>query len=320
MAKLVIQVPCFNEAQTLPATLRDLPRQVPGFAVVEWLVVDDGSEDDTATVARAAGVDHVVRLPRHRGLAAAFAAGLEAALDAGADVIVNTDADNQYRASDIPALCAPILRGEADIVVGARPIGATPHFSPIKKLLQRLGSWVVRQASGTDIPDAPSGFRAFRADAARRLKVFNSYSHTLETIIQAGQMGMAVVSVPVGTNEALRTSRLMRSTVGYVGRQALTIVRIFMTYRPFAFFAVPGVVAFLGGLLLGVRFLSFFFTGNGSGHVQSLILAALLMGTGFFLIVTGLLADLMAVNRQLLESVDWRLKQLEDITRGRAER
>lgn len=312
MKKLVIQVPCYNEEDVLPLTLGALPREVPGVDVVEWLVIDDGSEDRTAEVARRMGADHIVVLPRHVGLAAAFSRGLEAAIHVGADIIVNTDADNQYRAEDIPALVEPILSGTAELVVGERPIADTTHFSFTKKLLQRVGSWIVRVASRTDIPDAPSGFRAMSRGAAMRLHVFGDYSYVLETIIQAGHKGIAITSVPVQTNEEVRPSRLFKSTWGYVSRQALTIVRIFMTYRPFAFFAVPGLVTFLAGFLLGVRFLVFYVGGEGSGHVQSLILAALLLGTGFFLGVVGLMADLTAVNRKLLEGVDWRLRRLEE--------
>jgi glycosyltransferase involved in cell wall biosynthesis len=310
--KVVIQIHCYNEEQTLGVTLQELPRELPGVDVVEWLIVDDGSTDRTVEVARAGGVDHIVRLPRHGGLACAFRAGLEASLRRGADIIVFTDADNQYCAADISALIAPILGGRAEFVIGARPILATEHFSPLKKFLQRLGSWVVRAASQTTVPDAASGFRAMRREVAMRLHVFNEYTHTLETIIQAGQQGMAIVAVPIRTNPDLRPSRLVKSIASYVGRQALTIVRIFITYRPFPSFAVPGAVVFGAGLLLSGRFLFFYVAGGGSGHVQSLILAALLLGAGFFLSVVGVLADLIAVNRKLLEKLDWRLQQVAE--------
>jgi glycosyltransferase involved in cell wall biosynthesis len=310
--KLIIQIPCYNEEGTLPTTLAALPRQLPGINRVEWLVVDDGSEDRTAEVAKACGVDHVVRLPRHQGLARAFLAGLEASLRAGADIVVNTDADNQYPASDIPKLIAPILEGRAEIVVGARPIGELGHFSPWKKTLQRWGSWMTRVISNTEVPDAPSGFRAMSREAAMQLHVFNRYTYTLETIIQAGQKGMAITSVPVGAQESLRPSRLVRSIPGYVRRQLLTMVRIFMTYRPFRFFAVPGVLVFSFGFLIGVRFLYFYVTEGGRGHVQSLILGALCMGIGFFLVVIGLVTDLIAVNRQLLERLDFRIQKIEE--------
>jgi glycosyltransferase involved in cell wall biosynthesis len=311
MIKLIIQIPCYNEESTLGVTLSSLPRKIPGVDIVEWLIIDDGSTDRTIEVALSHGVDHIVRLPRNQGLAKAFIAGLEACLKAGADIIVNTDADNQYCADDIPKLIEPILSGKAEIVVGARPISKIRHFSPIKKCLQKLGSWAVRQASGTDIPDAPSGFRAMSREAAMQLNVFNEYTYTLETIIQAGQKGMAITSVPIRTNEDLRPSKLVKSIPSYVKQSALTIIRIFMTYRSFTFFAVPGVISFTIGLLLGIRFLYFYFTGDGRGHIQSVILAALLLGTGFFLSVVGLIADLISVNRKLLEKLDWRVQQIE---------
>ncbi len=311
--KLIIQIPCFNEEETLGVTLSALPRHVSGVDVVEWLVIDDGSTDKTVEVAKSHGVDHIVRLPRNQGLAHAFVAGLESSLKAGADIIVNTDADNQYCADDIPKLIAPILAGQAEIVIGARPIEEIDHFSLTKKRLQKIGSWVVRLASRTDIPDAPSGFRAMSREAAMRLHVFSEYSYVLETIIQAGQKGMAITSVPVRTNKNLRPSRLVKSIPDYLRRQVLTIVRIFMTYKPFRFFAVPGVLCFSLGTLISLRFLYFYFTVGGAGHIQSLILAALLMGVGFFLVVVGLLADLMAVNRKLLETLDWRVRKIEEV-------
>jgi len=312
MTKLIIQIPCYNEGETLSLALAALPRDVPGVDHVEWLVIDDGSADDTLAVARQAGVDHVLRLPRHQGLARAFVAGLEASLRAGADIIVNTDADNQYCADDIPKLIEPILRGEAEIVVGARPIDHIKHFSPLKRLLQRVGSRATRLISQTDVQDAPSGFRAFSREAAMRMHVFNEYTYTIETIIQAGQKGMAIVSVPIRINEDLRPSRLMKSLPSYLSRQILTMVRIFVTYKPFRFFASAGVLVFIVGLLISVRFLYFYFTGNGAGHIQSLILSALLMGTGFFLAVVGLVVDLISVNRQLLEILDWRMQKIEE--------
>jgi glycosyltransferase involved in cell wall biosynthesis len=310
--KLVIQIPCFNEEDTLPEALSALPRAISGFESVEWLVIDDGSTDRTAQVAADYSVDRIVRLPKNQGLSRAFMTGLDAAISMGADVIVNTDADNQYCAEDIPRLVAPILAGEAEIVVGERPIALTPHFSPVKKSLQRLGSLLVRRLSSTDIPDAPSGFRAISRDAAMRLHVFSDYSYTLEMIIQAGRKGMAITSVPVRTNPDLRPSRLFATLPSYVRRQTLTLVRIFMTYRPFYFFAAPGVAFFLGGLVIGIRFLYFYVSGGGSGHVQSLILAALLLGSGILLIIIGLVTDLIAVNRKMLESISYRLWQLEE--------
>lgn len=311
MRKLVIQIPCYNEAEALPVTLADLPREIEGFDAVEWLIVDDGSTDGTVEVALANGVDHVVRHPRNRGLAAAFMTGVDAALRAGADVIVNTDADNQYRASDIPALVAPILAGEAEIVVGARPIADIEHFSPAKKALQRLGSWAVRAASRTDIPDAPSGFRAMSRSAAMRLNVFSGYTYTVETIIQAGQKGMAITSVPIGVNGDLRPSRLVKSIPSYVRRSLETIVRIFLAYKPMRFFMVPALVLGTGGLAIGVRFLWLYATGGGGGHVQSLILAAVLILAAFQMALVGFLAELMSVNRKLLEDIQWRIRTLD---------
>ena len=310
--KLIIQIPCYNETATLGITLRELPRQVPGFDQVEWLVVDDGSTDGTAQVARDAGVDHVVRLPINRGLARAFMAGLEASLHAGADVIVNTDADNQYNANDIPALVAPLLAGHADMVVGARAIEQIAHFSPLKKFLQRLGSRVVRLASNTRVPDAPSGFRAVSRSAALQLNVFNSYTYTLETIIQAGQKGMTVVSVPVRVNADLRPSKLVRSIPQYLFRSTLTIGRIFLTYRPLRFFLTVSAMLFVPGVLIGGRFLfELFVRGRGQGHIQSLILTAILLISSVLFFVLGLLADLISVNRRLLEDQRTRLARME---------
>ncbi len=310
--KLIIQIPCFNEEESLGTTLQALPRQVAGVDQVEWLIVDDGSSDRTIAVAKAYGVDHIVSLPRNRGLARAFTAGLDEAIRQGADIIVNTDADNQYHADDIEKLIQPIANGQAELVVGERPINQTPHFSFIKKGLQRLGSWVVRRVSKTDVPDAPSGFRAMSRETAMRLNVFSDYTYTLETIIQAGQKNMAVTSVPIRTNPDMRPSRLFKSIPAYVSRSALTIVRIFMAYRPFQFFAVPGVISGLLGMGIFLRFFYFYFTDGGDGHIQSLILGTLLLGAGFTGVIVGLMSDLISVNRKLLEKVDWRVQQLED--------
>jgi glycosyltransferase involved in cell wall biosynthesis len=301
--KLVIQIPCLNEEETLPSTLADLPREVPGFDVVEWLIIDDGSTDRTVEVAKANGVDHVVSHPHNLGLAQAFMSGLLRALSVDADVIVNTDADNQYRGEDIAALCAPIVAGQAQIVVGARPIANTEHFSRTKKALQRLGSWVVRAVSGTRVADAPSGFRAISREAALRLNVFTEYTYTLETIIQAGRSRLAICSVPIRTNGETRPSRLLRSTSDYVRKSLLTIVRVFVIYKPFAFFASIGSAALLAGFLLGLRYLWFMAVGEGDGHVPSLILASILLGLGFQTILIGFVADLLGVNRKLLEEL-----------------
>ena len=301
--KLIIQIPCLNEAGTLAIALKDLPRQVQGFDMVEWLIIDDGSTDDTVRVARENGVDHVVRHTRNQGLARGFMTGLDACLRLGADVIVNTDADNQYNAQDIPALTAPVLAGVADIVVGARPIETIEQFSPVKKMLQKLGSWVVRVASKTDIPDAPSGFRAMSRSAAQRLMVFKDYTYTLETIIQAGQKNMAITSVPIRVNGDLRPSRLVKSIPSYIKRSIVTIVRIFVIYRPFRFFVSIGGVLFSIGFVIGLRFLAYYIQGDGGGHVQSLILATMLMGMGFQTILIAFLADLLAANRKLVEEI-----------------
>jgi len=306
--KLIIQIPCYNEAKTLAIALADLPRQIDGFDTVEWLVIDDGSSDETAAVAQANGVHHVVRHSVNLGLARAFMTGLDACQRLGADVIVNTDADNQYNAADIPALVAPILDGRADIVVGARPIDSIEHFSPVKKILQRLGSRVVRFASKTDIPDAPSGFRAISRRATQQLVVFNDYTYTLETIIQAGQRGIPIVSVPVRVNGDLRPSRLVKSIPSYLRRSIATIIRIFVIYRPFRFFGTIGAVLFICGTLIGLRFLWFYLQGDGEGHVQSLILGSILLGMGFQTILIAFVADLLAANRKLLEEIRYKQK------------
>ncbi len=311
MKKLIIQVPCYNEEATLHIALGALPREIPGIDKVEWLIINDGCTDRTVEVARAAGVDHVVDLGYHQGLARGFMAGLDACLRAGADIIVNTDADNQYEAADIPKLVAPILRGEAAIVVGERPIAEIEHFSPLKKALQKLGSWVVRAASGTEIADAPSGFRAMSRDAAMQLNVFSKYTYTLETIIQAGQKNMAIVSVPVRTNGFLRPSRLMKSMRSYVQRSILTIIRIFVTYRPVRFFATLGALPFACGFALGIRWLLLYEQTPTRARVPSLILAAILILIGVQLWIFGIMADIIAVNRKLLEDVQLRIKRLE---------
>jgi glycosyltransferase involved in cell wall biosynthesis len=307
--KLIIQVPCLNEEDSLPVTLAELPRELPGFDVVEWLVIDDGSTDRTAEVARACGVHHVVRHSANLGLARAFMTGIEAGLQAGADVIVNTDADNQYFAGDIATLVAPILAGRAQIVIGARPIADIATFSPLKKLLQKLGSAVVRLASGADIPDAPSGFRAYHKDAAHKLFVLNSYTYTLETIIQAGRKGVPMTSVPVRVNADMRPSRLVRGIFDYVTRSGLTIVRISLLYRPVRFFAALALLTAIPGLAGIGRFLVYYFRGDGDGHVQSLILSGALVAMAMVLLTAGILADLIAANRLLLEDI--RARQLK---------
>lgn len=306
--KLIIQIPCYNEAETLPITLQDLPRDVAGFTAVEWLVIDDGSTDHTAEVARRHGADHIVRFSCNQGLAKSFAAGLEACVRLGADVIVNTDADNQYVAADMTVLTAPVVAGDADIVIGARPIETIESFSGIKKTLQKFGSAVVRVLSNTDIQDAPSGFRAISREAAMRLNVFSDYTYTLETIIQAGQKGLTITSVPVRVNPELRPSRLVKSLPSYVIRQMITILRIFVLYNPFRFFMVAGSALFGLGFLIGLRFLYYYMTGDGDGHIQSLILSSILLGVGFQTSLAAFLVDILAVNRRLMEDIQYRQK------------
>jgi glycosyltransferase involved in cell wall biosynthesis len=309
--KLIIQIPCYNEEESLGVTLAALPRRLAGVDAIEWLVINDGSTDRTAEVARDLGVDHVVSFSHNQGLAKAFMAGIEASLRAGADIIVNTDADNQYSADDIPRLIEPILAGRAEIVIGARPIDEIEHFSATKKLLQRLGSRVVRLASNTNIQDAPSGFRAISRNAAMRLNVFNEYTYTLETIIQAGQNGLAITSVPVRTNPYLRPSRLIKGIPSYMKRSLFTILRIFMTYKPLRFFMTLGSIPFILGFLLGVRWLVFYLEGSPRTRIPSLILASLLMLIGVQLWIFGLVADLLSVNRKVLEDIQLRIRRIE---------
>jgi glycosyltransferase involved in cell wall biosynthesis len=309
--KLIIQIPCYNEAEILPITLKDLPREVPGFSVVEWLVINDGSIDNTEDTARKFGVDHIVSFTNNQGLARAFLAGLDAAVRLGADIIVNTDADNQYMAADIPALVAPILAGKADVVIGERPVDKITSFSTAKKFLQKFGSSVVRFVSKTDVPDAPSGFRAMTREAALRFNVFNDYTYTLETIIQAGQKNIAITSVPIRVNGEMRPSRLVKSIPSYIRKSLVTIVRIFVVYKAFRFFMSVGLTVFGLGFLGGTRYLYFYAIGDGAGHVQSLILSSILLGVGFQAMLTAFLADLLAVNRRLMEDVQYRVKLLE---------
>ncbi|MBP1603563.1 MAG: family 2 glycosyl transferase [Acidobacteria bacterium] len=311
MSKLIIQIPCLNEAATLPATLADLPRTVPGIDRVEVLIVDDGSTDGTSAVARAHGVDHIVRFTRRKGLAAAFTAGIDACLRHGADYIVNTDGDNQYSGRDIPLLLGPLLAGSADIVIGDRKIQDVEHMSPGKKRLQRIGSWVVRQVSGTKVPDTTSGFRAYTREAALRLSIVSEFSYTLESIILAGKKRIAVAHVPVATNPRLRESRLFGSTWTYLKASAATIVRIYAMYEPLKVFSFIGLVIFTAGFLISIRFLYYYVTGAGLGHLQSLILSAVLLIVGFQVGLIGLVADVISGNRKLIEDVLYRVKKLE---------
>jgi len=309
VTKLIIQIPCYNEAETLPATIADLPRTIDGVDEIEILVIDDGSTDGTVAVARELGVDHIIRLTNNQGLAAAFARGLETSLQKGADVIVNTDGDNQYRGEFVRDLVEPILEGEAEMVVGDRQIDTIQHFSVAKKILQKIGSRIVRWASNTDVPDATSGFRAFSKEAALRLSVFSEYTYTLETIIQAGKKGIPITSVPVETNEVLRESRLIRSTFQYVISSGVTITRIFLIYEALRVFFALSVIPLLGGFFLLGRFMYYFIIGDGQGHIQSLIVATILIVLGFMTILIGLLGDLIARNRRLNEEINYRLKK-----------
>ena len=300
--KLVIQIPCFNEEKTLEQTIRDIPLKFKGISEVEILVIDDGCTDLTSSVAQKCNAK-VVKHSSNSGLAAAFSTGLKEALKMGADIIVNTDADNQYSGKCIEDLIAPIVNREADMVIGARPISEISHFSFIKKILQKAGSAVVRLASGTDVPDAPSGFRAFSREAALKLAVFSKYSYTLETIIQARNKGIKIVSVPISVNPPTRKSRLFKSMGGYIVRSVLTIGRIFVLYRPFRFFAVIGGALFITGFALGSRFLFYYLAGSGDGHIQSLILSAVLMISGFQTFLIGIISDLISANRKMLEEI-----------------
>jgi glycosyltransferase involved in cell wall biosynthesis len=309
--KLIIQIPCYNEEKSLPITLKSLPREVKGFDSVEWLVIDDGSSDNTSAVAKANGVDNIIRFTKNQGLAKGFMAGLDKCLELGADVIVNTDADNQYNADDIPNLVRPILEKRADIVIGTRPISQMKHFSTIKKILQYMGSWIIQIASNARINDAPSGFRALSRDAALKLNVFNEYTYTLETIMQAGLKNMAIVSIPIRINEDLRPSRLVKSIADYVKKSILTIIRILVTYKPFKFFMTIGITLFTIGFLIGVRFLVFYLSGQGQGHIQSLIMASILLGIGFQTMLIAFVADLLAVNRKLLEELQYLARKKE---------
>jgi glycosyltransferase involved in cell wall biosynthesis len=309
--KLIIQIPCYNEAATLTETVHAFPRTLPGIDRIEVLVIDDGSEDETAVVARSAGVDHVVRHKGNLGLAAAFRTGLDASLRFGADIIVNTDADNQYHAEDIAKLVAPIVAGRASLVVGDRGVGSLAHFPWYKRLLQRLGSWVISRTSGLQTPDATSGFRAMDRETALRTLVLSDYSYTLETLIQAGSRRTRVEFVPIRVNPNTRPSRLMRGIPQYVRTSGATIVRAYVTYRALRVFTILGSILVLLGMIPGLRFLYFFFSGNRTGHIQSLLLAAILIIVGFQVMLIGLLADVLSANRRIAEESLYRLRRLD---------
>lgn len=308
---LIIQIPCLDEATTLPGTLADLPRSVPGIDVVEVLVIDDGSTDDTVRVARELGVDHIVSLGSRKGLAAAFMAGIDACLRLGADYIVNTDGDNQYCGDDVATLVGPLVRGEAEIVIGDRNVQALDYMSPTRKVLQRLGSWVVRQVSNTRVPDTTSGFRAYTREAALRMTIVSEFSYTLESIIQAGKRRLPIAHVPVRTNHRTRPSRLFKNVWQYLKMSGTTIVRIYTMYEPLKVFITIGFLAFLAGLATSARFLYFYFAGSGGGHVQSLLLAAVLLIVGFQVMLMGLLADVISANRKLLEDLLYRARSTD---------
>ena len=309
--KLIIQIPCYNEAETLEIALNDLPKHIDGIDEIEYLIINDGSKDNTVEVAKAWGVNYVVHFKRNKGLAKGFMAGLDACLRNGADIIVNTDADNQYCGEDIEKLVRPIIEGKTDIVIGERPIDKTEHFSPLKKKLQHFGSWVVRLASKSDIPDAPSGFRAYSREAAMRLNVTNEYTYTLETIVQAGREKIAMESVPIRTNGDSRPTWLISSMFGYIKKSMVTIIRAFIMYKPLQFFTIVGMIPFIIGFVIGVRFLVFFFMGDAGGHIQSLILASTLLMMGFMTIIIGLQADIIAKNRNILEDIQYHVRRLD---------
>ena len=304
--KLIIQIPCYNEEKTLPITLSEIPKTIGGVDEVEILVIDDGSNDNTVEVARQNGVSHIVSNSRNMGLAKTFATGLKKAVELGADIIVNLDADNQYKASDIGKLILPILNKEADIVIGARPIQAIKSFSPLKKFLQKLGSYVMRKISGADVHDAPSGFRAFTRDAAKRRNIFDNYTYTMETIIQAKNKGLEIKSVPIGVNEDLRPSRLVKNNFDYIKRSMFTMLRFVIIYRPFRFFMKISIILFVIALILGGRFIYYYLNGNGTGHVQSLILCAIVFLTGVQSMFFAVIADLLAINRKLIEDIQYK--------------
>jgi glycosyltransferase involved in cell wall biosynthesis len=309
--KLIIQIPCLNEAKTLPVTLEGIPKKISGVDEVEILIVDDGSTDDTSEVARIKGVDHIIRNSVTRGLARTFAIGIDNCLRLGADIIVNTDADNQYNGEDIPKLIKPILENEADIVIGNRQTERIPHFSFIKKKLQKWGSFAVRQLSGIKIPDAVSGFRAFNRQTAMQINILSNYTYTIESLIQAGSKGFRIVSVPVRTNEKLRESRLIKSLPDFIKKSVTTMIRMYTMYQPLKVFFWIGSSISCVGFIISCRFLWYYFNGMGRGHMQSLILSAILLIIGFQIILIGLVADIISFNRKLIEEILHKIKKSE---------
>lgn len=309
--KLIIQIPCYNEEQTLQQTINDLPKKIEGLDEIEYLIINDGSTDRTVEVAKMLGISNIVTFKQNKGLAKGFMAGIDACLHLGADIIVNTDADNQYCGEDIIKIVDPIIRKKADIVIGERPIDSTKHFSWKKKKFQHLGSLVVRMASKTNIPDAPSGFRAYSREAALRINVVNEYTYTLETIIQAGRNKAAITSVPIRTNPEIRKSRLFSSMWAYIKRSSMVIIRSFMMYKPLRFFGTLGIISITIGILIAIRFLIYYFIGDGGGHVQSLILVAILILLGIQSIIAGLQADIIAANRKILEDIQYRVRKFD---------
>lgn len=309
--KLIIQIPCYNEEGTLESVISDLPTKIQDIDIIETLIIDDGSTDRTVEVARKSGVDHIVALKTHRGLAKAFAAGIEFSLDQGADIIVNTDGDNQYKGEDIPKLIMPIIRGEADVVIGTRQIEKVPHFSFFKKKMQRLGSGIIRKLSKTPVRDATSGFRAFSKDAAMRINPLTEYSYTIESLVQLGNAKVKIASVPIQVNEKLRESRLIKNTPSFIARQSLTLFRMYTVYKAFRVFMILGLIVALPGLFGFIRFLYFYFTGTGEGHIQSLIFSAVFIICGFFILMLGIIAELVSNNRKMIEMMMHKIRKLE---------
>lgn len=307
--KLIIQIACYNEEETLAETLKSLPKKLEGINKIEILIINDGSTDRTLEVAKGHGVDHIISFKKNQGLARSFMAGLNECLKHGADIIVNTDGDNQYRADDIPKLIKPILEGKADMVIGVRPISRIKQFSFTKKIMQKIGSWLVRRVSHTEVLDAPSGFRAITRNAALKLNVFNTFTYTHETIIQAGLKNMVILNVPVRVNAVKRPSRLFKSIPLYIIRSFIAILRMMVVYRPFRFFFTIGAIFLFAGLIFGIRYLYFLILGEGTGHIQSVILSGVLIGISFQMILVAFIADLLGVNRKLLEEIQYRLRK-----------